>query len=71
MHPKAQIGMIEGIHEAMVYLAHMRDGTRVAMSCLWHGMPKDRTMIVKTMKTYVEKVARGQYSHLVLLAAFD
>uniref|UniRef100_A0A7N5JPM0 Pumilio RNA binding family member 3 n=1 Tax=Ailuropoda melanoleuca TaxID=9646 RepID=A0A7N5JPM0_AILME len=63
--------MIEAIREAVIYLAHTHDGARVAMNCLWHGTPKDRKVIVKTMKTYIEKVANGQYSHLVLLAAFD
>ncbi|KAL0602468.1 Pumilio-like protein 3 [Plecturocebus cupreus] len=41
------------------------------MHCLWHSMPKDRKVTVKTVKTYIEKVTDGQYSHLVLLAAFD
>ncbi|XP_075829888.1 pumilio homolog 3 isoform X1 [Microtus pennsylvanicus] len=69
--PKLRSELIEAIREAVVYLAHTHDGARVAMYCLWHGTPKDRKVIVKTMKTYVEKVANGQYSHLVLLAAFD
>ncbi|EDL41649.1 DNA segment, Chr 19, Brigham & Women's Genetics 1357 expressed, isoform CRA_a [Mus musculus] len=69
--PKPRSELIEAIREAVVYLAHTHDGARVAMHCLWHGTPKDRKVIVKTMKTYVEKVANGQYSHLVLLAAFD
>ncbi|XP_040844837.1 pumilio homolog 3 isoform X2 [Ochotona curzoniae] len=69
--PKLRSEMIEAIREAVIYLAHTHDGARVAMHCLWHGTPKDRKVIVKTMKTYVEKVANGQYSHLVLLAAFD
>nr|XP_010598303.1 pumilio homolog 3 isoform X2 [Loxodonta africana] len=69
--PKLRSEMIEAIREAVVYLAHTHDGARVAMHCLWHGTPKDRKVIVKTMKTYVQKVANGQYSHLVLLAAFD
>ncbi|XP_006881429.1 PREDICTED: pumilio domain-containing protein KIAA0020 homolog [Elephantulus edwardii] len=69
--PKLRSEMIEAIREAVVYLAHTHDGARVAMHCLWHGTPKDRKVIVKTMKTYIEKVANGQYSHLVLLAAFD
>ncbi|XP_049488974.1 pumilio homolog 3 isoform X1 [Panthera uncia] len=68
---KLRSEMIEAIREAVIYLAHTHDGARVAMHCLWHGTPKDRKVIVKTMKTYVEKVANGQYSHLVLLAAFD
>ncbi|KFZ63353.1 Pumilio domain-containing protein KIAA0020, partial [Antrostomus carolinensis] len=63
--------MIEAIREAVIYLAHTHDGARVAMHCLWHGTPKDRKVIVKTMKTYIEKIAVGEFSHLVLLAAFD
>ncbi|XP_048359301.1 pumilio homolog 3 [Sphaerodactylus townsendi] len=69
--PKQRSEMIEAIREAVIYLAHTHDGARVAMHCLWHGTPKDRKVIVKTMKTYVEKVATGEFSHLVLSAAFD
>ncbi|NWI10346.1 PUM3 protein, partial [Crypturellus soui] len=69
--PKQRSEMIEAIREAVIYLAHTHDGARVAMHCLWHGTPKDRKVIVKTMKTYVEKIATGEFSHLVLLAAFD
>ncbi|KFP80293.1 Pumilio domain-containing protein KIAA0020, partial [Acanthisitta chloris] len=69
--PKQRSEMIEAIREAVIYLAHTHDGARVAMHCLWHGTPKDRKVIVKTMKTYIEKMATGEFSHLVLLAAFD
>ncbi|NXN94346.1 PUM3 protein, partial [Rhinopomastus cyanomelas] len=69
--PKQKSEMIEAIREAVIYLAHTHDGARVAMQCLWHGTPKDRKVIVKTMKTYIEKIAMGEFSHLVLLAAFD
>ncbi|KAM6392245.1 pumilio homolog 3 isoform 2-T2 [Rhynochetos jubatus] len=55
--PKQKSEMIEAIREAVVYLAHTHDGARVAMHCLWHGTPKDRKVIVKTMKTYIEKIA--------------
>ncbi|KAM3846165.1 pumilio homolog 3 [Vipera latastei] len=68
---KQRSEMIEAIREAVIYLAHTHDGARVAMHCLWHGTPKDRKVIVKTMKTYVEKIATGEFSYLVLLAAFD
>ncbi|EHB17437.1 Pumilio domain-containing protein KIAA0020 [Heterocephalus glaber] len=47
---------------------------KVFLDFFTYATPKlrsDRKVIVKTMKTYVEKVANGQYSHLVLLAAFD
>ncbi|XP_044302179.1 pumilio homolog 3 isoform X2 [Varanus komodoensis] len=69
--PKQRSEMIEAIREAVIYLAHTHDGARVALHCLWHGTPKDRKVIVKTMKTYIEKIATGEFSHLVLLAAFD
>lgn len=68
---KLKSEMIEAIREAVVYMLHTHNGARVAMHCLWHGTPKDRKVIVKTMKTYIEKIANGEFSHLVLLAAFD
>uniref|UniRef100_A0A7M4FTN1 Pumilio RNA binding family member 3 n=1 Tax=Crocodylus porosus TaxID=8502 RepID=A0A7M4FTN1_CROPO len=69
--PKQRSEMIEAIREAVIYLAHTHDGARVAMHSLWHGTPKDRKVILKTMKTYIEKITTGEFSHLVLLAAFD
>ncbi|KAL4689578.1 hypothetical protein H8959_012369 [Pygathrix nigripes] len=73
--PKLRSEMIEAIREAVVYLAHTHDGARVAMHCLWHGTPKDRKVIVKTMKTYVEKeitrslpsIVNDKYGRKVLL----
>ncbi|KAM4708744.1 pumilio homolog 3 [Discoglossus pictus] len=69
--PKIRSEMIEAIRESMIYLIHTHDGARVGMHCIWHGTPKDRKVIVKTMKTFVEKIAKGEFSHLVLLAMFD
>ncbi|XP_067106439.1 pumilio homolog 3 isoform X1 [Osmerus mordax] len=68
---KLRTEMIESIREAVVYMAHTHDGARVAMHCLWHGTPKDRKVIIKTMKTYMVKFATGEFGHLVLLAVFD
>ncbi|XP_060702834.1 pumilio homolog 3 [Hemiscyllium ocellatum] len=68
---KMRTEMIEAVREAAIYMAHTHGGSRVAMHCLWHGTAKDRKIIVKTMKTYVEKIATGEFSHLVLMAAFD
>ncbi|KAM5191836.1 pumilio homolog 3 [Mantella aurantiaca] len=69
--PKIRSEMIEAIREAVIYMIHTHDGARVGMHCIWHGTPKDRKIFTKTMKTYVEKVATGEFSHLVLLAMFD
>ncbi|KAM4635244.1 pumilio homolog 3 isoform 2-T2 [Polymixia lowei] len=63
--------MVESIRESVVYMAHTHDGARVAMNCLWHGAPKDRKVMIKTMKTYMVKFATGEFGHLVLLAMFD
>ncbi|XP_020313368.1 pumilio homolog 3 isoform X2 [Oncorhynchus kisutch] len=68
---KQRTEMIESIRESVVYMAHTHDGARVAMHCLWHGTPKDRKVIIKTMKTYIEKFAMGEFAFLVLIAAFD
>uniref|UniRef100_A0A8C6RJ38 Pumilio homolog 3 n=1 Tax=Nannospalax galili TaxID=1026970 RepID=A0A8C6RJ38_NANGA len=64
--PKLRSELIEAIREAVVYLAHTHDGARVAMHCLWHGTPK-----VTSVTSSVFPLLQGQYSHLVLLAAFD
>ncbi|XP_072260311.1 pumilio homolog 3 isoform X2 [Pyxicephalus adspersus] len=69
--PKIRSEMIEAIREAVIYMIHTHDGARVGMHCIWHGTPKDRKVFTKTMKTFVEKVATGEFSHLVLLAMFD
>lgn len=68
---KQKTEMIESIRESVVYMAHTHDGARVAMHCLWDGTPKDRKVIIKTMKTYMVKFATGEFGHLVLLAVFD
>ncbi|XP_077105246.1 pumilio homolog 3 [Ranitomeya variabilis] len=68
---KVRSEMIEAIREAVIYMIHTHDGARVGMHCLWHGTPKDRKVFAKTMKSFIEKIATGEFSHLVLLAMFD
>uniref|UniRef100_A0A8C4WXR5 PUM-HD domain-containing protein n=1 Tax=Eptatretus burgeri TaxID=7764 RepID=A0A8C4WXR5_EPTBU len=63
--------MIESMRETCVYMIHTKNGARAAMMCLWFGTAKDRKVIIKTMKTYVEKIATDEFGYLVLLAAFD
>uniref|UniRef100_A0A671SU51 Pumilio homolog 3 n=1 Tax=Sinocyclocheilus anshuiensis TaxID=1608454 RepID=A0A671SU51_9TELE len=58
---KQRTEMIESIREAVVYMAHTHDGARVTMHCLWHGTPKDRKVIVKTLKSYIAKFAMVSY----------
>ncbi|XP_044143030.1 pumilio homolog 3-like [Bufo gargarizans] len=68
---KVRSEMIEAIREAVIYMIHTHDGARVGMHCLWHGTPKDRKVFAKTMKSFIQKIATGEFSHLVLLAMFD
>ncbi|NXF39460.1 PUM3 protein, partial [Nyctibius bracteatus] len=68
--PKQRSEMIEAIREAVIYLAHTHDGARVAMHCLWHGTPKYSHRTALHVVSDVLSL-QGEFSHLVLLAAFD
>ena len=32
--------MVEALHEKVVHILHTKDGSRVAMQCVWHGTAK-------------------------------
>lgn len=68
---KMRTEMIEAVREQLVLILHTSEGARVAMSCLCHGTPKDRKVIVKSFKSYVIKICKEEYGHLTLLALFD
>lgn len=68
---KQRSEMIEIIRESLVHMLHTHDGAHVAMNAIWHGTAKDRKVIIKSLKTYVVKIAKEDYGHLVLLAIFD
>ncbi|GBC45647.1 uncharacterized protein OCT59_013537 [Rhizophagus irregularis] len=57
----------EHIHEFL----HTREGSRIAMMCFSYGTAKDRKIMLKAMKDYIEKICIEEYGHLVLLRAFD
>ncbi|EDO42548.1 predicted protein [Nematostella vectensis] len=67
----AKSEMIEAIKECVVLILHTHDGSRVAMHCLWNGSTKDRKTILKTFKTYIPKICKEEYGHLVMLSLFD
>ena len=37
-------------------MLHTPDGARVGLHCIWWGTAKDRKLIVKTLKEFLEKV---------------
>lgn len=63
--------MIELLSEHLVHMVHTRDGSFVAMQCIWFGTAKDRKKIIKSMKTFVTKTAIEEHGHMVILAIFD
>ncbi|XP_075547940.1 pumilio and CPL domain-containing protein penguin [Dermacentor variabilis] len=63
--------MIRALAGSLVEMVHTKDGARVAMQCIWHGTAKDRKTVIKSFKTYVAKIAREEYGHMVLLSIFD
>uniref|UniRef100_A0A8C8JY11 Uncharacterized protein n=1 Tax=Oncorhynchus tshawytscha TaxID=74940 RepID=A0A8C8JY11_ONCTS len=59
-------GLYPACPRCLLYMAHTHDGAKVAMHCLWHGTPKDRKVIIKTMKTYIRKFAMvSQHNNLI------
>ncbi len=63
--------MIESLRESAPHMVHTRDGTRVAMTCVWWGSVKDRKSLVKSLKGHVAKLCQEEHGHLLLLAVFD
>ncbi|KAI9011402.1 armadillo-type protein [Gaertneriomyces semiglobifer] len=68
---KQLVEMMEFVKEHLVSILHTREGARVAQLCITHAGPKDRKIIIKSMKDYVRKVAMEQYGHAVLLSIFE
>ncbi|KAF0310698.1 Pumilio 3 [Amphibalanus amphitrite] len=63
--------VIESLRDAVVQMLHTKDGARVGLMCLWWGTTKDRKAIVKSMKTYVQKVCVDEHGFMVMLALLD
>ncbi|GAB6019665.1 hypothetical protein CHUAL_001220 [Chamberlinius hualienensis] len=70
-NPKDKEEMIEAIREKVVEILHTKDGTRVALQCVWHGTAKDRKALIKSLKGHVNKVCMEESGYLVLLSIFD
>jgi len=61
----------EVLKDKIIHILHTKDGAKVAMNCLWLATTKDRKSILKSFKTYVMKICKEEYGHLVMLALFD
>ncbi|XP_072023849.1 pumilio homolog 3-like [Amphiura filiformis] len=63
--------LIQMMREIVVQILHTHDGAKAAMYCFWFGTTKDRKHIIKSFKTYVERICKEEFGHRVLLALFD
>lgn len=61
----------EVLKEKVIHILHTKEGAKVAMNCLWLASSKDRKSILKSFKTFVIKICKEEYGHLVMLALFD
>ncbi|XP_065657225.1 pumilio homolog 3 isoform X4 [Hydra vulgaris] len=66
-----KIDLIEILKENVIHILHTKDGARIAMNCFWFASVKDRKAIIKSFKTYVLKICKEEYGHMVMLALFD
>ncbi|KAJ1840678.1 Pumilio y domain member 6 [Coemansia sp. RSA 2703] len=69
--PEARQKMIEQMRELCVEVLHTRDGAHAAQLCIAHGTAKDRKAIAKSLRPYVQRVAREEHGHAVLVSLLD
>ena len=56
--PKQRADTIEQLRDALVHMAHSREGAYAGLECVWHGTAKDRKAIIKSFKTFMLKTAQ-------------
>ena len=55
----------------MIHMIHTPDGARAGLHCIWFGTAKDRKLILKTLKEFLNKVVTAESGHLLALGAID
>ncbi|KAJ3043930.1 hypothetical protein HDV00_003970 [Rhizophlyctis rosea] len=63
--------MVELLKDHLPHILHTREGAQVAQLTILHAGPKDRKAIIKSFKGLVQRIAKEQYGHAVLLTVFD
>lgn len=61
---------ISTVEDKLVEILHTFEGSRVVSRCLALATAKQRKSIIKSFKPFIEKIAREEYGHQVLLVAF-
>ncbi|CAF2570223.1 unnamed protein product [Rotaria sp. Silwood2] len=68
---KGRTELIDAVKEKLIKMIHSRDGARVAIYCLWYGTNKDRKLLIKSLKSFVVKIAKEEQGYPVLWTIFD
>lgn len=63
--------LIEQLRASVIHMIHTPDGARCGLHCIWFGTAKDRKLILKTIKEFLDKVITAEYGHLLILGTID
>ncbi|XP_063238303.1 pumilio homolog 3 [Bacillus rossius redtenbacheri] len=63
--------MLTQLRPFLLDLLVSKEGSRIAMMCVWHGSVKDRKAVIKLLKGKMKEVATSEHGHWLLLAVFD
>lgn len=65
------VSLIDTLKDILVHIVHTRDGAKVFQICMAHASPKQRKLIIRTLKGFVNKISIEQYAHAALISIFD
>ncbi|TPX51872.1 hypothetical protein SeMB42_g00503 [Synchytrium endobioticum] len=65
------VSLVEPLKDQIIRILHTREGSRVSQILFAHAGAKDRKHVIKTMKSYVAKVAKEQYGCAVLMSILE
>ena len=61
----------EKLIEQIVNFVHTKEGSKIAMRCLWYSKAKERKLIIRTFKGHIKDMSINENGYLVLCALFD
>jgi pumilio family protein 6 len=68
---KRRTDMLELLKEYLVEILHTKEGICVAMQAMALGNAKDRKIMIKSMKSFMVKICKEEYGHMIMLRIFD
>lgn len=63
--------LISQLAPHVVILSNSRDGSKVAMQCIWNGTIKEKKTMMKALKEHIIDLAKHEYGHCPIIALFD